>query len=76
MGTNELAPDAIFVNIARGGVVDTTAVYEALRDGQIGCAAVDVTEPEPLPKGLAGCERKDVLKWGRCPTGTRVHVYP
>eukprot|EP00750_Incisomonas_marina_P024615 INCI5132.8.p1 GENE.INCI5132.8~~INCI5132.8.p1 ORF type:complete len:173 (-),score=37.91 INCI5132.8:559-1077(-) len=43
--------DAIFVNIARGAVVDTQAMFEALRDDNIGCAALDVTDPEPLPEG-------------------------
>jgi glyoxylate reductase len=42
---------ATLVNIARGGVVDTQALYEALRDGQIARASLDVTEPEPLPRG-------------------------
>ena len=42
-------PEAILVNTSRGEVVDPDALYEALRDGQIGRAALDVTEPEPLP---------------------------
>ena len=46
----KMKPTALLVNIARGGVVDTDALYEALRDGQIGGAAVDVTDPEPLPR--------------------------
>jgi len=54
IGRTELAamePDAWLVNVARGGVVDTEALVEALRAGQIGGAAVDVTDPEPLPAG-------------------------
>ena len=54
IGPAELAAmerDAWLVNVARGGVVDTEALTAALRQGQIGGAALDVTDPEPLPAG-------------------------
>ena len=38
-----------FVNISRGKVVDTEALYQALKSGKIAAAGLDVTEPEPLP---------------------------
>ena len=41
---------AIFVNCARGPIVDENALVEAVRAGQLGAAAVDVTETEPLPQ--------------------------
>lgn len=38
-------------NISRGPIVDTDALVEALNEGMIRGAALDVTDPEPLPKG-------------------------
>jgi glyoxylate reductase len=53
-----MKPTAILVNVARGPVVDTAALTEALQQRWIYGAAVDVTDPEPLPRGhpLLACD--------------------
>ena len=44
-----MKPSAYFVNVARGKVVQTDALVDALQRGVIKGAALDVTDPEPLP---------------------------
>jgi glyoxylate reductase len=55
-----MKPSAILINAARGPVVQTDALYDALVNGVIAGAALDVTDPEPLPPdhpliGLPNC---------------------
>jgi glyoxylate reductase len=45
----KMRPTAILINTARGPIVDQAALRQALIDGQIAGAALDVTDPEPLP---------------------------
>jgi glyoxylate reductase len=44
-----MKPKAILINTARGPIVDATALYDALKERRIFAAALDVTDPEPIP---------------------------
>jgi len=44
-----LPPSAYLINVCRGGVVDTDALTAAVQKGNLSGAAIDVTDPEPLP---------------------------
>jgi phosphoglycerate dehydrogenase-like enzyme len=55
-----MKPTSVLVNTSRGPVVDTDALTDALRAGEIFAAGLDVTDPEPLPAdhplvGLPNC---------------------
>jgi phosphoglycerate dehydrogenase-like enzyme len=52
---------AWLVNVGRGGLVDTNALVDALKSNRIGGAALDVTDPEPLPSGHALWSLKNCL---------------
>ena len=45
---HKMQPTAILINTSRGPVVDPEALYQALKEGEIAYAALDVTEPEPI----------------------------
>jgi phosphoglycerate dehydrogenase-like enzyme len=64
IGQQELAamrPKALLINIGRGPLVDQPALIEALRAGVIGGAALDVTDPEPLPADSPLWELENVI---------------
>ena len=46
---NMMKPSSILINLARGAVVDTEALYKALLKGEIAGAGLDVFDPEPVP---------------------------
>ncbi|WP_433782161.1 C-terminal binding protein [Actinomycetospora sp. CA-101289] len=56
-----MRPDAWLVNTARGGLVDTDALLAALERGELAGAALDVTDPEPLPAAHPLRSRPDVV---------------
>jgi phosphoglycerate dehydrogenase-like enzyme len=49
------------VNVARGALIDTDALIEALRSRTIAGAALDVTDPEPLPDDHPLWEMEDAI---------------
>ncbi|MFB6071088.1 MAG: D-2-hydroxyacid dehydrogenase [Halanaeroarchaeum sp.] len=51
-----MPPDAVVINVGRGPIVDTDALVEALQTNALRGAALDVTDPEPLPQ--------DHVLWG------------
>jgi glyoxylate reductase len=57
----KMKPTATLVNAARGAIVDTAALLRALDTKRIGGAALDVTDPEPLPPDHPLVGRDDVL---------------
>ena len=65
-----LGPQGVLVNVARGSIVDTAALIEALRGGSLGSAALDVVEGQPhVPEDLLGLDR--VLLTPHLGTATR-----
>nr|WP_254544855.1 D-2-hydroxyacid dehydrogenase [Halomarina sp. BND7] len=69
ISTEELAAmrdDAILINVARGPVVDQEALVDALEAGELGGAALDVFEAEPLPEESPLWEFEEVLVTPHC----------
>jgi glyoxylate reductase len=69
-----MRPSAALINIARGAVVDTAALTQALQENWIYGAGLDVTEPEPLTTGHPLFEMDNVVitpHWGSATIQTR-----
>jgi phosphoglycerate dehydrogenase-like enzyme len=77
IGAKEFAmmkPGVILINVSRGGVVDTQALVDALDRKQVAAAGLDVTDPEPLPKGHPLWSRNVIItphSAGQSPGGDR-----
>ena len=56
-----MRPDAWLVNVARGRHMNTNALVDALRSRSMGGAALDVTDPEPLPEGHPLWDRDNAI---------------
>ncbi|WP_455273672.1 NAD(P)-dependent oxidoreductase [Rhizobium herbae] len=83
-----MKPDAILVNVSRGPVIDDEALIEALREGRIGGAALDVFATQPLPLNhpyfsfdnvivtphLAGLTEESMMRMGTGAAGEAVRV--
>lgn len=66
----KMRPGVVFVNTARGGLVDLDALERALDSDQIFTAGLDVTNPEPLPVGHRLLDRSDLVITPHVAAGT------
>jgi len=69
-----MKPGVILINVSRGAVIDTDALVSALDSKQVAAAGLDVTDPEPLPKGHPLWSRNVIITphtAGQSPGGER-----
>lgn len=74
----QMKPSAVFINTSRGQAVDEVALAEALRQGKIAAAALDVFEDEPLPKSspLLGLGHRVLLSPHMVTSNLRSGLHP
>lgn len=65
-----MKPGSIFINTARGAIVDQVALLEALDTGRLMAAGLDVTDPEPLPADHPLLNRDNVVVTPHVASGT------
>lgn len=68
---NAMKSSAVVINVGRGPVIDEQALIRALQSGEIGGAALDVFEQEPLPKDSPLWDMSNVLISPHCTDRTR-----
>jgi phosphoglycerate dehydrogenase-like enzyme len=69
-----IKPGAYLVNVGRGGIIDQDAMIEALKDGRLVGAGLDVTDPEPLNPESALWDMENVILTPHC-SGARKTYY-
>ena len=77
IGAHQLScmkPSAVLINIARGPVVDTDALVEALQKGTIGGAALDAVDPEPLPADSPLWDMENVIITPHCAADSTLYM--
>ena len=70
----KMKPTGVLINIARGPVVDTEALVEALQKGVIGGAALDAVDPEPLPADSPLWDMEQVILTPHCAADSTLYM--
>lgn len=70
----KMKPTGVLINIARGPVVDTEALVEALQKGIIGGAALDAVDPEPLPADSPLWDMEQVILTPHCAADSTLYM--